>query len=247
MALNLAVEKRLDGFRLELDLEVPPGITVVFGDSGAGKSLALRMIAGLLRPDRGRVELDGRILEDREAGVCLRPQEREVGFVFQEPSAFPHMTVEENIGFGGRGIGEGEREKGAGELIERFRLSGLERRLPREISGGQEQRVVLARALMQRPRALLLDEPFSALDLLNRRWMRECLAEVIRELGIPVLLVTHDLVEALTLADRLVVMINGGIVQQGTPRELVCHPEGEKVAALLDLDSLKVDWLDEGD
>lgn len=239
--LNVNIEKRLESFDLKVDFRVEPGLSVFFGDSGAGKTLTLRMITGLMRPDRGRVTLDQRVLFDQEKRVWVPPRFRRIGLLFQHESVFPHLTVRENVLFGGRELKGVERQDRASALMRKLRLEKLADRSPAEISGGQKQRVVLARTLMQRPEALLLDEPFSSLDLISRRRMRECLAQVMRETTIPVILVTHDLVEALTLADRLFVLHEGRIVQQGTPKEVVDHPVDDHVKALVDPENLRVD------
>jgi molybdate transport system ATP-binding protein len=237
--LEVALRRRLAGRELDVRFGVEPGITVLFGDSGAGKTLTLRMIAGLLDPDAGRVVLAGRVLCDTVARVRVRPQERHLGFVFQQDALLPHLTVRENVRFGGRGLAPAERRERCEGLLGQLRLADLADRRPEHVSGGQRQRASLARALMQRPAALLLDEPFSALDLATRRYTRDCLVQVMREQHVPVILVTHDLVEALTVADRMLVLVDGRIVQEGPPAEVVAHPADERVAALTDLGALR--------
>ncbi len=242
--LDINLHKRLDGFDLKVHFDVPPGLSVFFGDSGAGKSLTLRMIAGLMRSDKGRVTLDDRVLFDHSEQIWVRPQDRRFGFVFQQESLFPHLSVFENILFGGRGLAKVERNTQARELLQRLRLETLADKPPQEISGGQKQRVAIARTLMMRPGAMLLDEPFSALDLLNRKVMRDCLVEVMRGLEIPVILVTHDLVEALTLADQLIILSEGRILQRGSPEEIVAHPANDHVAALVNPENLRIPFLE---
>lgn len=210
--LAVSLRARLDGFALSVDWSIGDELAVLFGPSGSGKSLTLRMIAGLARPDAGRVAAGGRALLDTAAGVDLRPQARSVGLVFQDLALFPHLSVLQNIEYGGHGLPNSERAARAGELIRRFGLDGLERRRPREISGGQRQRVALARALLRRPLLLLLDEPFSALELPLRRELGELLREVQRRERVPTVLVTHDPEEAQTLADRLIVYERGRTV-----------------------------------
>lgn len=242
--LDVSVAKRLAAFPLEVAFRAAPGITVLFGDSGSGKTMTLRMIAGLLRPDGGHVRLGEQALY--EAGPprrWVRPQDRRLGFIFQHESLLPHLDVRANVEFGGRGQSRAERRTRAEAWLAKLRLSELAARRPAELSGGQKQRAVLARSLMQEPRALLADEPFSALDLPSRKAARECLSTVMREQGVPVVLVTHDLVEALTLADHLVVLASGRVAQQGPPRDLVAHPADDHVAALLDPAHLRVPWL----
>jgi len=237
--LDVALRRRLGDRALDVRFTAAPGITVLFGDSGAGKTLTLRMIAGLLEPDEGRVVLGDRVLHDSAARVRVRPQDRHLGFVFQQDALLPHLTVRENVHFGGRGLEAGERRARARSLLLELRLEDLADRRPDRISGGQRQRASLARALMQRPGALLLDEPFSALDLATRRYTRECLIQVMRGQHVPVLLVTHDLVEALTVADRMLVLVDGRIVQEGAPAEVITHPADERVAALVDLGPMR--------
>ena len=202
--LAVSVRARLAGFELDVDWEIGDELAVLFGPSGAGKSLTLRMIAGLARPGRGRIVAGGRVLLDTAAGIDLPPQQRSVGFVFQDLALFPHMSVEENVGYGGHGLPAGERGERAASLIRRFGLDGLQRRRPGEISGGQRQRVALARAMLRRPSLLLLDEPFSALDLPLRRELGRLLREIQRTEAVPVVLVTHDPDEARSLADRVI-------------------------------------------
>ena len=246
MSLEVNVEKRTHGFTLQMRFEVASGLSVLFGDSGAGKTLTLRMIAGLLRPDQGRVSLDEQVLSDQEARIWVPPQARRIGFVFQHESLFPHLTVHRNILFGGRELPGAERHARARDLLEELQLEGLADKTPAEISGGQKQRAVIARTLMQRPRALLLDEPFSALDLPSRKHMRACLTQVMRDLAIPVILVTHDLVEALTLPDRLLILDQGRVVQEGPPEAIVAHPTNDHVAALVDPENLRIPFLSRG-
>lgn len=215
--LTVSLRARLDGFTLAVDWSIGTELAVLFGPSGSGKSLTLRMVAGLARPDAGRIVAGGRVVLDTAAGVDLRPQERSVGLVFQDLALFPHMSVLENIRYGGHGLPAVDRAGRARELIMRFGLSGLERRRPAEISGGQRQRVALARALLRRPLLLLLDEPFSALDPDLRRDLGGLLLEVQRSEGVPTVLVTHDPEEARRLGDR-VILYDGG---RAVPPEVV--------------------------
>ncbi len=233
MSLSVNIQKDLDGFQLDLSWEMGDELAVLFGSSGAGKSLTLRMIAGLMRPDRGAIGMNGTALFDSERSVDLPPQARSLGYVFQDLALFPHMTVEENILYGGHGLGKGERVSQSRSLLKMFRIDGLERRRPSEISGGQKQRVALARALMRRPRALLLDEPFSALDLPLRLELRSVVRDIRIGFGIPVVLVTHDLREACELADRLLVYAKGRVVQSGSPEDVLSNPLSDEVSRLV--------------
>jgi molybdate transport system ATP-binding protein len=233
MGLSVRIYKRLDGFTLDAAWEIGDELAVLFGHSGAGKSLTLRMIAGLMRPDAGMVQAKGSLLFDSGSGVDLPPQKRSFGYVFQHLALFPHMTVLQNILYGGHGIDNDERADRAREMIEWFRLTGLELKYPGQISGGQQQRVAFARALLRRPDALLLDEPFSALDAPLRMEMRGLLKVVQREFGIPVVLVTHDITEAAELADQIIVYVGGRVVQSGTFEQLLARPGGPEVERLL--------------
>jgi molybdate transport system ATP-binding protein len=221
--LTLDLTRALRSFGLELALEVGAETVALVGPSGAGKSSVLRSVAGLLRPDRGLVALDGRVWFDSERGVDLPPERRSVGLVFQEYALFPHLSVRGNVAFGGRGRVD--------ELLERFRISHLADAKPREISGGERQRVALARALARDPRVLLLDEPLSALDAHTRAGVRLELQELLRDLGLPALLVTHDFEDAAALADRVGVIVEGRILQLGPPAELVAAPGDAFVAS----------------
>ncbi len=231
--LSVAVEKALPGFRLDAAWEAAGGVVALFGPSGAGKSLTLQCLAGLVRPDAGRIVAGGRVFFDAESGVHLRPQARRLGYVFQGYALFPHLTVEENVGYGLHGRPVALRRQRVREMLERLSLLGLERRRPHELSGGQQQRVALARALAADPDLLLLDEPLSALDAPLRRQLREELRRVVREWGKTTILVTHDLAEAFQLADRLVVYDRGRVIQAAPKTELLSRPASEQVARLI--------------
>ncbi|MDH4162123.1 MAG: ATP-binding cassette domain-containing protein [Nitrospirota bacterium] len=233
MGLSVSISKKLGTFSLDAEWAVDDELAVLFGYSGSGKSLTLRAVAGLLIPDRGTIELNGQILFSGDDGRVVPTQLRSIGFVFQDLALFPHMTVEENILYGGHGVSSRERQERCRDMVRRFRLTGLEHRRPVDLSGGQRQRVALARTLIRRPAALLLDEPFSALDAPLRREMRGLLREVQRELRIPVVLVTHDLTEALELADMLILYVDGRVEQCATPREVVKQPASGSVRRLI--------------
>jgi molybdate transport system ATP-binding protein len=220
--LHVDLDHALRSFRLSLALDVAAETVAVVGPSGAGKTSVLRAIAGLLRPERGRVALGDETWLDTEARVDLPPERRRVGLVFQEYALFPHLTVRANVAFGGRDRVD--------ELLERFGIAGLAGARPGAISGGERQRVALARALARDPGVLLLDEPLSALDAHTRRRVRGELRDVLGELGLPTLIVTHDFEDATSLADRVGVLVDGRLLQVGSPSELVAAPADAFVA-----------------
>ena len=230
--LSISLTSRLRGFTLNASWEIGCELAALFGCSGAGKSLTLRMIAGLLSPDEGRIVCNGAVLFDSSQGVSKPPQKRSIGYLFQNLALFPHMTVEENVYYGGHGLSKEDRTQRSADLIGQFRLRGLEKRHPSEISGGQQQRVAFARALLRRPGALLLDEPFSALDTPLRRDMGKLLKDVQREFKVPVVMVTHDQREAAELADRMIVYSGGVVEQCGAPAEVLARPTSDLVASL---------------
>ena len=186
-------------------------ITVLFGPSGCGKTTILRCLAGLDRPEAGSIHLGQRVWFDAEQRVCLSPQDRDIGFLFQEYALFPHLTVAENIGYSLGGVVAALRQQAIEEMLVRFDLQGLDQRFPRQISGGQQQRVALARALIRRPRLLLLDEPLSAPDAATREQLRSELRRLLAEFAIPVVLVTHDRLGAMAMADQVVVLDQGRV------------------------------------
>jgi len=221
-ALSADFRLGLRSFELSLGLAVERTVALV-GPSGAGKTSVLRVIAGLARPDAGRVELDGETWVDVERGIFLSPERRRVGLVFQEYALFPHLSVRQNVAFGGK-----ER---VDDLLERFRLTKLTAARPRELSGGERQRVALARALAREPGVLLLDEPLSALDAHTKATVRVELEELLRSLELPTLIVTHDYEDAAALAETVGVLVEGRLRQVGAPEELVARPADPFVAS----------------
>jgi len=236
--VDLALTKRFPGFTLDVAWTAGEGVVVLFGPSGAGKSVTLRCLAGLERPDAGRIAINGRTFFDAAAGVNLPPQARRLGYVFQGYALFPHLTVGENVAFGLRGRPPAEQRRRAAEVIERLGLGGLEHRAPRELSGGQQQRVALGRALAVDPELLLLDEPLSALDAPLRRQLRDDLERTLRDWRVPTVLVTHDLSEAYQLADRVVVYDRGRVIQTSSKTEFLWQPSSERVARLIGMRNL---------
>jgi molybdate transport system permease protein len=217
--LEVDVRKRLAGFELSVRLRNRGAMLGLLGASGSGKSMTLACIAGLETPDEGRIVLNGRVLFDRKAGVCLPPAARRVGIVFQDSALFPHLTVRENIGFAR--VGQARIEHWARVA----RVEPLLDRYPDQVSGGQRQRVALARALAMEPEALLLDEPFSGLDPHLRRQMEEELRAALASFAGAVVLVTHDRNEAFRLCEELVVLDGGRVAASGERRELFARPE----------------------
>ena len=230
--LEIYLQKQLTSFTLDLKLSIPAGITVLFGRSGAGKSVSLACIAGLTTPEEGYISVNGTVFFDRQKSVNLRPQQRRVGYVTQDYLLFPHLSVVDNIGFGLVGYSRLERTAVVAEALRRVGLVGLEQRKPAELSGGQQQRAALARALVIRPKVLLLDEPFSALDGPTRSYLRRDLQQIQRDLHLPVVFVTHDLAEAYLLADRIAVIDAGRLLQLDTPETVVYRPCNRRVAEL---------------
>lgn len=213
----------------DLSLTVPPGeVLALVGESGSGKTTALRLIAGFDRPDEGTVELSGQRVAGPE--VFSPPEERGVGMVFQDQALFPHLTVGENVAFGLRTLPGSELRARVQQVLELTGVAGLESRYPHELSGGQMQRVAVARSLAPRPSVVLLDEPFNNLDAPLKRRLRRELREVLRASGTAAVLVTHDADEAFALASRIVFLDRGRSVQQGTPQELFETPARADVA-----------------
>jgi molybdate transport system ATP-binding protein len=224
---------------LDAVLSCRPGeVLALVGPSGSGKSSILRAIAGILRPASGSVTVGGETWLDTEAGIYLPTHKRTVGMVFQSYALFPHITALGNVMSAMGGLPPGRRQARARELMALMRLSGLEQRRPAELSGGQQQRVAVARALARDPKALLLDEPFSAVDRNTRQRLYREIAQLREVLNMPVVLVTHDLDEATMLADRLTVLHRGRTLQTGSPEEITHRPESPEIARLVDVRNL---------
>ncbi|MBL8217841.1 MAG: ABC transporter ATP-binding protein [Bryobacterales bacterium] len=220
-------------FLLDVEIKTSDMVTVLFGPSGAGKTLTLDAIAGFVRPDEGRIMLDDDILFDGATGVHLIPQTRRCGYVFQNYALFPHMTLRENLEFASEFRPKLERHRKVNEVLELFRLTDLSGRRPKELSGGQKQRCSIARALLAEPRVLLLDEPAQGLDPMLRAELYDVLRNVRATFDTPILMVTHDLEECFALGDRMFILTDGRIVQQGTPSEIFDRPASLDVACRL--------------
>ncbi len=206
---------------LQVDLNIEKGsFMTIYGKSGAGKTSLLRILAGLLSPEEGRISVAGNPWLDIKEGINLSPQKRKVGLVFQDYALFPNMTVRENLLFA---LKKGQDKKIIGDLIEITELGELQHQRPMSLSGGQRQRTALARALVQRPQLLLLDEPLSALDQEMRSTLQQLILQVHREYALTTLLVSHDVSEILKLADTMIVLEEGKIVKNGSPKDIFTH------------------------
>jgi molybdate transport system ATP-binding protein len=222
--MNLSVRLRLrlsDSFTLEVDFAATPGVTILFGESGSGKTTLLRSIAGFTRPNQGRVAVGERVLYDSASGTNVDPSLRRVGFVFQDLALFPHLSGAKNIEYGLAGLDRDERSRRTSAIAHSFDIVDVLGRRPKQISGGERQRVGLARTLVTNPDVLLLDEPLSALD---RRTQSRIMADLQRwnlEHQIPILYVTHSIREAYALGDRVLALDDGAIVGDGTPEQVI--------------------------
>jgi molybdate transport system ATP-binding protein len=234
--LQATVTKQLNSFHLQMQFSARAGETLVLlGESGSGKTTMLRLLAGLLMPDRGYIELGSVCYFDSEQRIVLPSQERSIGMVFQDYILFPHLSVFENIAFGlqAQHFSRGLMRQRIDEVIERVHLGGLERRKPGQLSGGQQQRVAIARALALQPQLLLLDEPMAALDVQTRREVRQELRQILREANIVTVLVTHHYLEALLFGQQILVLDQGQVIQQGTQRDLLEYPRSSYIAELV--------------
>jgi molybdate transport system ATP-binding protein len=235
-AVRAVIRQSLGEFLLSVDLDLPPGLNVLFGPSGSGKTQTLRAIAGLLSPDDGRISIGTSVVFDSTSGVNVPARDRPTGYVPQQLALFPHMTVIENITFGmSRGAQKNEL---VGELLGLVGLSGFQNRRPSTLSGGQQQRVALVRAIVRGDRLLLLDEPFSALDERLRESLRNQLLQLRERTGITTLFVTHDLREAHLLADTMAVIDQGRILQQALRDVVFRTPRSLRVAELTGVENL---------
>ena len=228
--LDFSFEYRAGGFVVAPALTADRGTTALYGPSGAGKSLTLLCLAGLLRPTAGWIRLNGRILLDIAAGVHVPSHRRRVGVVFQEYALFPHLPVAGNLAYGLVGVGRVEVEERVQAMLRMLRLEDFGRRYPGELSGGQRQRVALGRGLIIQPELLLLDEPFSALDQMERERLRDEVMDLLAGFGGTTLLVTHSLQEAYRMATRIAVIDDGRILQAGPRDEVLRRPRDRRVA-----------------
>lgn len=232
VTLEVQIEKKLPGFTLDVAFTAGSAPLSILGPSGAGKTMLLRCIAGIVRPDRGRIALDGRVFFDSELGIRIPARDRGLGLLFQHYALFPHHTVAQNIAFGLRHLSPADRAARVACLVQRTHVSGFEQKYPHELSGGEQQRVALARALAIEPKALLLDEPLSALDTHLRSQVEALLQETFASYVRPALLVTHNIEEAYRLGEQLLVLSRGRVAALGSKEEVFRHPPTVEVARL---------------
>lgn len=231
MALQVNISKKFSGFHMKVEFEMDGGCLGILGASGCGKSMTLKCVAGIEKPDKGRIVLNDRVLFDSEEGINVPARERHIGYLFQNYALFPAMAVEDNLGIV---IPGKKKEKGRviDEILQRFQLSGLKKRYPSQLSGGQQQRVALARMLLSTPEVILLDEPFSALDGFLRDILQNEMLEFIRDYGKDVLMVSHSRDEIYTFCNQMVVMSEGKSLLQGNTRDIFQNPGTMEAARL---------------
>lgn len=231
MAVNVDIQKQLGDFRLDIRFKSSARRIGILGASGSGKSMTLKSIAGIEQPERGTIEADGRTFYDRDRKISLKPQERNVGYLFQNYALFPTMTVEKNIAAGLKG-GRKEKEARVREMIRKFRLEGLEKHLPGQLSGGQQQRTALARIMACEPGMILLDEPFSALDMYMKDQLQRELSEMLEDYPGTVILVSHNRDEVYRFSEELLVIDQGKIAVSGKTKEIFENPVSKEAAWL---------------
>lgn len=232
--LEVSISKTIGNFKLTSSFCCEKEILGIIGPSGCGKSMILKCIAGIFTPDDGYIRLYGKELFNSYKKINVLPQQRNIGYVFQNYALFPHFTVYENIAYGIRKIDKKTRHNKVMDMIDKMQLNGLEKRYPSQLSGGQQQRVAIARSLITEPKLLLLDEPFSALDVNVRSTLRKELLNIVRQKynGI-VLLVTHDIEEAVEMSNKILIMDNGKVVQIGDKKEVIRNPNSLIVARIM--------------
>lgn len=231
MSLFVDIRKKLKGFHLNVSFETNGDYLGILGASGSGKSMTLKCIAGIETPDEGRIVLNGKVLFDSKEKINLKPQERNIGYLFQNYALFPNMTVEENIGIGLIEAKEKKKEK-VNEMIEIFQLSGLEKKYPSELSGGQQQRVALSRAIIYEPDILMLDEPFSALDSYLKEKLQTEILDLLKFYDKEVLMVTHSRDEVYKFCENVVIIEKGNSILFGNTKETFKNPKIKQVATL---------------
>jgi molybdate transport system ATP-binding protein len=227
-----------NGLALEAAFEAHPGFTMILGPSGSGKTTLLNCIAGFIRPDRGRITLGAQALFDSDKRIGIAPAARRLGYVFQNLALFPHLTAAQNVEYGLAAIPAGERRARAAAMLDSFRIAHLAQRKPGEISGGERQRVALARSLVTNPDALMLDEPLTALDAATKSKILDDLRAWNAAREIPILYVTHSPDEAFALGERVVVLESGRILAQGMPQSVLTTPRHETIAQVVGFENV---------
>jgi molybdate transport system ATP-binding protein len=243
--LDVRVKKQLGSGRniapaIDVTMSVSQGITVLFGSSGAGKTSILRAIAGIITPDEGRIALDETVFFDSTAGIDLPMQRRKIGYVFQNHTLFPHLTAEQNVLYGARADSRCSPRERVQELFSLLDIEKTAVRYPHELSGGEQQRIALARALATNPRVMLLDEPLSAVDVATRSRLLEEISSIQRRSGIPFLYVTHNHSEAVRLGNTMIVVDEGKVVQEGEPLEIFNAPRTAPIARVIGAENILV-------
>jgi molybdate transport system ATP-binding protein len=237
--LSVRVSRRLsNAFTLEAEFETSAGFTMLLGPSGCGKTTLLNCVAGFVRPDAGRITLGARVLFDSSSGVDVPVPQRHLGYMFQNLALFPHMTVEQNVQYGLVKLPADERRARMMAMLESFRIPHLVARKPSQISGGERQRVALARSLVTNPAILLLDEPLSALDAASKSKILDDLRDWNAAHGIPILYVTHSPQEAFAVGERVVVLQSGRILARGTPQDVLSKPRHETIAQIVGFENV---------
>lgn len=241
MSLDVRIKKSFGDYTLDVAFAGGDETLGFLGASGCGKSLTLRCIAGIETPDEGRIVVNGKVFFDSEQKINLTPQQRKTALLFQNYMLFPNLTVADNIGAGiGREVPRAERERIVSEELERFGLRGFGQRYPAQLSGGQQQRVAIARALANNPRIMLCDEATSALDTRTTVSVLNLLAKINKELGVTLVVITHSLAVARHICDRVAVIDEGVIVEEGPTRQVLESPQSEAARELVSFDSLEV-------
>lgn len=231
MALEVSIQKKYPGFSLDVAFRCDGGHMGILGASGCGKSMTLKCIAGVLKPDSGRIVLDGKVLFDSKQKINLPPQQRGVGYLFQNYALFPTMTVEQNIGVSLKGSKKDHKER-IREIIRQYQLEGLEKRFPSQLSGGQQQRVALARMLITNPKMIMLDEPFSALDGFLKDMLQQQLLEMLETYTGEVLLVSHSRDEVYKFCEKAAIVSDGNVLLSGNTKDIFANPQMKEAARI---------------
>ncbi|WP_416148408.1 sulfate/molybdate ABC transporter ATP-binding protein [Salipaludibacillus sp. HK11] len=232
--LDVNIQNTLSSFDLNIQFKAERGITAILGPSGCGKTMTLQSLAGIIKPDSGVISMDGQTWFDKAQQVFWKPQKRQVGYLFQNYALFPHLTVEQNIAFGLKGMVKQEIDQKVSKWLNIMQMDGFKDRYPAKMSGGQQQRVALARSMITEPQLLLLDEPFSALDQHIRHSLEADLRNIIDDTfhGV-VLFVTHNIEEAYRMSDSIMLFNEGEVIQKGSRKEILQHPQSKKAAEIV--------------